>query len=169
MSGLERTSLLDVAPLVGLRDRDRTAGSDSIHEAYLKDRDAVKSANELRRLIDKWRPMFLLSAGPLRVRKGSWADKAKRELSKEEVRLLQGRYNAASVLRFMKGYEGRSGKPLPKRLPEGLRIAMCVMLPPPMLTAFLLANHYGVGSDLGMIRLYLDTYPEHDGELRGWT
>jgi hypothetical protein len=30
----------------------------------------------------------------------------------------------------------------------------------------MLARRYGIGSDLGLVRLYLDTYPDHDNRLR---
>jgi hypothetical protein len=53
---------------------------------------------------------------------------------------------------------------------KNARIAGHIAMPRPSLHAFELAEAYGVGSDLGFIRLYADTYPALDdvGREGGW-
>lgn len=77
----------------------------------------------------------------------------------EVKRLLTGEYDAKRVF-------GTFVEPKPNFRSVNVRIAAHLLIPSPLMFADQLSHHYGVGNDLGLVRLYLDTYPELQSRLR---
>ena len=140
--------LLDLPVLPKLRD----SFGDEIQTAYLAERDAVQSAEELVAFVRRWRNVWLLRC-PL---------DEERELPPELQDLLALDFDAEAVFN---GLKKKDTTDLPFE-DLAVRIMAHIAIPVTLLDAYTLADHYGVGTDLGMVRLYLDGYPEHENALR---
>ena len=126
-------------------DRDTACGTSIIQETYLQERDAIKTVEELEAHLKRWENLFLLEPEPE-------VEFPLKDLEKTLALLLQCRENVETELNF--------------DTIEAKEVA-CIMIPAALMRAFLLAQHYIVGHDLAMVRLYLDPYPELIDELRG--
>ena len=134
------------------RSRDDACGTAIIEETYIAERDKVSTEAELWAHICRWRNVWLLNC-PIRPRK----------LLPEEIRLLWLDFNSAEVLKWL-DQKKREGLPLEE---EAVKVMMHIAIPYPLLDASLFARRYGVGSDLGMVRMYLDPFKEFENHLRG--
>lgn len=166
MHKYKRACLLDLP--VKIYDRDGATGSSRIQETYIKERKALKEATEIRPFIRRWRNLWLLRPGSLlhRAAPGSWYHYADAPLLWDEKAMLAGHFDAKRVLArvLQQPAEG------PLRMnPDELEWKICshLCLPGPLLSAFHLSHHYGIGHDLALVRLFLDSYPEHYNRLRG--
>ena len=135
-------------------DHDRCMAEDIIDNTYLEEKKRITSGPELRRFVRRWRNLWLLRPGGLLGRNPGTIASISPKLLKEEVGLLEGRYNAKRVVHYLSNPDEMEHK---LHLWD-VRVAAQVMIPGPLLHSFRLANKYGVGRDLAMIRIYLDTY-----------
>jgi hypothetical protein len=133
------------------RDRDGAAASDRITSTYVVERTAIKTSGDLTAFLERWRTVWLLSRGP---------SEESALLTDAELNLLDGNYDPVRVLHFLNENDFDPSQCM------AAQQAAHIMLPRTLLRAFLLSNKYGVGPDLGMVRLYLDPYPELINELR---
>lgn len=131
-------------------DRDFACGTNLVHEAYLKNRKAIASVSDLRVHLAKWRNLWLLGLN--------------REEVPEPVSLTDDQCEL--IVKWLSVPLAEQPALNRDPLPLEVRIWACVMAPGPLVRAFEVAHHYKVGSDLGLVRLYLDPYPELDDELR---
>lgn len=144
---MEKTYLLDLP--VCPDDRDDTCGTSIIGDAYLQERDNVKSPDELRVFINRWQKLWLLS--------GDYE-----QLSDEEKALVSNEMCHEQVYVHLKD----------KREDNidfsdvNVRIMANIVMPHPLLKAFMLSRKFGVGSDLAMVRLYLDPFPGLQDAMR---
>lgn len=144
---MKQTCLLDL-PVYPV-DRDSCCASSLISDSYLKERDEIKSGEELQKFVSRWRNMWLLT--------GDY-DK----LTEEEKRLIDNDMEHDSVYAQL------------LRIKEddhdfndiNVKIMSHIAVPIPMLEAHRVSNHYGVGHDLGMVRLYLDPFSQYDDAMR---
>lgn len=132
--------------------RDDAATTDIVQEAYLKERDAIQTTDDLLNFVRRWRNVWLL-----RCPRDEAAD-----LPEEVQRLVSLDFDQEKVLGWLKEAKADS---LPFE-DIHVRIMAHIAVPVPLLDAFQLAKHYGVGTDLGLVRLFLDGYPEHENKLR---
>jgi hypothetical protein len=150
-------------------DRDGAGTTSIIQDTYVAERLALGSPSELRPFVKRWRNLFLL--GPSRsaflaAKPGTWIRQAGQSFHREERALLLGEFDAKKVFALLQRTKS-----------DGLnfddwnvRIVGHLCLPAPLVQAFMLANYYGgCGHDLAMVRLYLDTWPQHRDRLRGET
>ena len=128
----------------------------------------MKEASQVRPFVKRWRNLWLLRPGPavFTTSKGSWLDRVNEPLSRDEKVLLTGRYNAKKLLALVNQQPAEEPLHFDPRVLEW-RLAGHLCIPRPLLYAFSLAQKYGVGSDLGLVRLYLDSYPKFKDRLRG--
>jgi hypothetical protein len=147
-----RTNLLDL-PVLPL-DRDMACGTSRVSSTFVNDRKKVSSAETLKSFVDKWRPVWLLSAGPVPKSSGNLlVDKCRAPLSEAAVKIVNADFDHERVVTLLNH----------EKLPQDEVLACLlgeIFIPGPMLFAFQLSNTYGVGHDLGLVRIYLDTYPD---------
>jgi len=153
MKRWKRTNLLDLPVLPYARDG--AAATNRVIATFVKERTTLTSPMQLRAFVRRWQAIWLLQAGP-GYPPGSAADETRRPLDSYTRTLLEGRYDAKRVFRFV---NHKQGEELSETDSRDFRIACCIAMPGPTLPAFFMADKYGVGSDLAMVRLYLDTYP----------
>ena len=139
-------TLLDLPVLP--KDRDNACGTCTILETYIKERDSINNSDELVEFVKRWKNIWLL----------------RKERTSEENDLSESKFDAVSVFELLIRMRNKE---------DGFdydqyntRIAANIAVPPSSLDAFLFSKQFEVGSDLGFIRLYLDTYPEHEKDLR---
>ena len=144
---MEKTCLLDLP--VYPEDRDGACGTSDIVDTYLAERDAVKSGDELQSFVIRWRNLWLLS--------GNY-DK----LSEEEKALIDDEIDHDKVYSQLlrKKEDDLSFEDI------NVKIMSHIAMPIPFLQAHRVSQHYGVGSDLAMVRLYLDPFPQYDNAMR---
>jgi len=152
MTRLTRTCLLDL-PVIPAH-RDGATGTEEIQDAYLAERGAISSAAGVRTFVRRWRPLFLLRSG-----KGGWPGQF---LDDDVKALVSLSFDAKKVFAALQRVS--DDKFDFSRRPN--RIAAHIALPAQLMRAFQLAAHYDVGHDLAMVRLFLDTYPQHEKALR---
>ncbi len=143
----DRTTLLDLPVLP--TNRDAAGGTDMIVDAFSTERKAISNLEELTAFVQRWTPIWKLFC-PFQP-----------DLTVRPVPLVNEK-----VLEWFKifGAEGYRGEF--DRVDANQISAMDILCPPLTLPAFDLAEQFGVGSDLGFVRLFLDPYPEYEGELR---
>lgn len=111
--------------------------------------------------MNKWRPVWLLSAGPMPESSGNlFIDKCRTELSAESVKVVNGEFDHELLYVLINDSELTMDDPRLKDNSELISIVAEIALPSAMLFAFHLSNTYGVSHDLGLVRIYLDTYPD---------
>lgn len=132
--------------------RDEAAATDIVHETYLQELKAVKNPSALLDLIRRWRNLWLLRP-----------PKEVTELRPEVQSLLALDFDPEKVFEWL---QKKDQENLPYEEDVNVRIMAHLALPLPLLDAFSLARHYGVGTDLGLVRLFLDPFPEHEDKLR---
>jgi hypothetical protein len=142
--------LLDLPVLPEYRD----TCEDVVKEAYLAEREAIQTVEELVAFVRKWRNVWLLKSPILE----------EEELRPELQDLLALDFDAEKVLYWLK--RKAEEVPFPYETDVNVRIMAHIAIPIALLNASSLARHYGVGTDLGLVRLYLDPYPEHENKLR---
>jgi hypothetical protein len=155
MKRIRATNLLDLLGLVDLPDRDCAGQTANVEGIYLEERKALESPRQIRPFVRRWTPLFTLQPGPRARHLATMPSRAKYDLAA----MLDGAYDAIQVCAVLQDQS---------RYDNGLRahrIAANILIPPPLMNAFQLASHYGVMSDLAMVRLYLDTYPALDNTL----
>ncbi len=157
---MERTSLLGL-PVLPF-DRDSAAASDEVMNGFLNDRKNISRTSELKEFINKWRPIWLLSPGPIPEVENPEAlvSVCRRPIDEAALKLIQHQYDADLLMSYLGDPDGCDKET------ETFEILCHLMIPVPSLNAFQLSNNYGVGPDLGFVRLYLDTYPEFENEGR---
>jgi len=162
----KRTRITDLP--MRIPHRDTAAVHSTIIKTFVHERMDCKNCHQLRNFVKKWRAMWLLSPGSKMkdAPKNSIIQRARHPLGLEERALLTGSYDGKYVLRCLMSKDGVGIDFKSKNA----RIAGHIAMPRPSLHAFELAEAYGVGSDLGFIRLYADTYPALDdvGREGGW-
>lgn len=152
---LRPTNLLDLP--VYPPDRDGACGSEFIQEAYLKERETLQRSTQLRPFVKRWRALFLLRFGP-RMR---GQDEAPSQANRDMLALVEGRFDAKRVINVIV-----NAKTIPFNNDDhNHRIAANILIPPALYRAFEIREHFGVGHDLGMVRLYLDSWPQLDHTL----
>lgn len=158
MKKLARTCLTDLP--MALPQRDLAAVSDVILDTFVQERKACQNSHQLRNFVKKWRAMWLLAPGSRmpNAQANSVIQKARLPPTLEEKLLLTGSYDGKYVLRVLASEDGAGIDYNCKNA----RIAGCLAIPSPALHASMLASAYGVCSDLGFVRLYMDTYPGLD-------
>lgn len=128
----------------------RDGFSDSIQEQFVSERKALSRPEEIRPFVRKWHSIWRLQVGPL-------AHPSHRVLRRAEVDdLLSLNFDAKKVFRILQD------DTLFKLQDKSSYIMAHLAIPEPMLRAFELSQHYGVATNLGMVRLFLDTYPQHE-------
>ena len=161
----KRTCITDLP--IELPHRDEAASTDTIMDTFVQERLACKNSHQLRAFVKKWRAIWLLAPGS-RMKdapKRSIIQQARAPLSLEEKLLLTGSFDAKYILRCLASKDGAGIDYNSKNA----RIAGHLAIPCPALCASQLASHYKVGSDLGFVRLYADTYPALDDiGYMGW-
>ena len=155
MKHWKRTTLLDLPILP--EDRDEAAQTDHVLGTFVKERGTLIHPSQLRSFVRKWSAIWLLCAGPhpASAPPGCVLARARSSLSKYTRMLLEGHYDAKRVFRFL---NHKDSDPLVETDSRDFRIAGYLAMPPPMMLAWSLANSYGAGTDIGFVRLYLDTY-----------
>ena len=148
------TNLLDLP--VKPYDRDAAVGTSLIQDAYLKERGALTEPSHIRPFIHRWRALFTLMPGPKYENEMKIPSRAKLDLEA----MLNGSFDAKRVLSVI-----ADGGQHYNNDDRSHRIAANILVPPALMMAFQLSNHYGVMHDLGMVRLYLDTWPKLDNTL----
>lgn len=129
----------------------RDDGGDIITDAYLAELNEVKTTDELEAFVNRWRNLWLLRHP---------ADTA--PLLPAEESLVNLTFDRQAVLDFL----GRRKDDSLDFEDPNVEVMCNLVLPFNMLTAFRLSHHYGVGTDLGMVRCFLDPYTELENELR---
>ena len=117
----------------------------SIQDAYLNERKQLTAKN-LRRFLTRW--------------KAIWELPRKRRLSKEERILLVGRYSSKKLYEALRVVLNPDAIG-PKTRYE--RLAIHIAIPIPLMESFGLAKHYGVSTDLAMVRMFVHTQPGYEG------
>ncbi|KKN65632.1 hypothetical protein LCGC14_0479480 [marine sediment metagenome] len=141
-------NLLDLPIL--LHDRDAACETDGIIDSYKQELDEVKTENELKAFILRWRNVWLLKE------KGQ-------ELSEGEIKILEMDFDSNEVLRFFEMDLEKGNESFEPDFEDiNVKVMMSIAAPAPLLLATLISSKYGVGSDLGLVRLYLDPYSELD-------
>jgi hypothetical protein len=144
---MNKTCLLDLP--VYPKDRDCACATSEIVDAYLKERDGLKNPDEMHAFIDKWHDLWLL-------------DNDYVDLSQEEQALVDNQFDHEKVYALL----------LDKQNDDldfddlNVRIMAHIAAPAPLTQATVLGQEYGVGTDLIMVRLYLDPYPELNEAMR---
>jgi len=136
---------------------DRDSFSDDIGETYSKDVSDIKSAQDLKNHIEKWRNLWLLRS-PKFDDIDTWS-----QLQPDELKLLNFDFDFNEVCSFLERKD-EDGLPFEN---ENVRIMANIVCPKSLLQATILADKYGVCTDLAMVRLYLDPYPEYIEYCRG--
>jgi len=149
-------TLLDLPIL--LEDRDSAASTDSIIDAYTTELLVVQESRKLevlRAFIERWRCAWLL-----KIPEGKNTPEGKNVLSLEEEEIL-GLAEIEPLVEL-----------LPRRMEKldfndkSVRKLAHLLIPIPFLSATMVADKYNVGSDLALVRLYLDPYPEYQNACR---
>jgi hypothetical protein len=148
-----RTNLLDLPVLP--YDRDDACGTSRVSSTFVHDRKNVSSAETLKAFVSKWRSVWLLSAGPVPKSSGNlFIDKCRAELSEPAVKIVNADFDHELIATVINNPDGSVHNS------ELLSILAEISIPSPMLLAFHLSNEYDVDHDLGLVRIYLDTYPD---------
>jgi hypothetical protein len=151
MTQLIRTTLLDFPVLP---HRDMACGTSKVSSTFVYDRKKVSSAETLKAFINKWRSIWLLSAGPTPNSSGNlFIDKCRAPLSAAAVKIVSGDFDHELFATLINTEKLPQDEALVYVLGE-------ILIPQPMLLASLVAETYGVDHDLGLVRIYLDTYPD---------
>jgi len=146
-----RTCLLDLPVLPDHRD---SAGSSDVQDAYVSERKAIGSPKDVRAFVRRWRPLFLLRLG-----KGGRRDQF---MDGDVKALVSLSFDAKLVFAALQRVQDERFD-FSRR---ANRIAAHIALPAQMMHAYSLADRYDAGHDLAMVRLFLDTYPQHEDALR---
>jgi len=135
--------------------RDEAASTDIVQEAYLAELGALKSPADLKPFVQRWKNLWLL-----------WNPREKdREVLPEVQSLLYLDFDEEAVFKYLQ-IKTQEEPPLPYETDVNVRIMAHLALPLGLLDAFQVAKHYGVGTDLALVRLFLDPFPEHANKLR---
>lgn len=144
-------NLLDLPVLI--YDRDMAAGKDEISSIYLKELGGVSTPDELREFCKRWRNIWLLK----------WPGEDDLEaniLLPEEVAVVEDAFDAEKVLEALGKKDDDEWLLQAIDTDENAKVMMQIAVPLPLLSASVQSRHWGVGSDLIMVRLFLDPYPE---------
>lgn len=160
----KRTNLLSL-PILPF-ERDMSAATSYILDSFVRERKAITRPEQLRPFIKRWRSMWLLSSGYAMAdaKPGSYVAEARKSLASEEVLLLNGKFDAKRVFGFLTAPDELLRHV--RRSDRDLRVAGSIALPRSSLIAFRLADYYLQDTDIGFVRLYLDTYPHLQDEGR---
>jgi hypothetical protein len=139
-------SILDL-PVVP-KDRDGACETDTISSTFLLERNSVDTVEKFIQFINRWKNLWLIR---------------NERTSQEEKDISELRFNVQPVFELF--ILAKDSKEIDLRSDDA-RITMNIVVPPAVLTAFIIAKHFGVGIDLAFVRLYLDPYPEFDNVLR---
>lgn len=146
---MTKVTLLDL-PVVPPQ-RDLAAIADLVKTAYLSENKGIQTAEAWTKFIERWTNLWLLPNKP-----GLPA-------------VLRGDYDMEEALAILQRLYAKDDSVVPAGGEEPsieYLAAVDIVLPEALLRAEMLAHHYGVGTDLALVRLYLDPYPEHENELR---
>ncbi len=164
MKRWERTCLLDLPVLP--HDRDSAAATDYVIKTFVAERSAIPGPAAIRPFVRRWRSAWLLQSG-MSGPPGTWVHWAHEPLDPYDRRLLEGDFDAKKIWAVLQSEgHGPESKGQVDLNSANTRIAAGLMIPVPLMLASQLAHDYGVGHDLGLVRLYLDTYPQHSNRLR---
>ena len=134
-------NLLDLPVL--LHDRDMACGTSEITDSYVEELGKTEGTEALAIFIERWENVWMLAPaeGP-------------EELSLEEEKLLELDFSLTRVLQLLlrKKEDGLDSDDIEVRIMANLAA------PVPFIRAALFSNYWGVGTDLGLIRMYLDPY-----------
>lgn len=136
---------LPVHPL----DRDAAGYTDIIEETYTTERPGIITLADLTAFINRWRAIWELVC-PYHP-----------DLKTGHVPVANETVVALLPIMGDKDFAG----PFDGDNPDHVA-TINLLLPPAFLHAHVVASEYGVSSDLALVRLFLDPYPELDGELR---
>jgi len=144
---MKKTCLLDLP--VYPEDRDVACGTTIISSTYMKERDNLKSPGELKEFVSRWRNVWLLD--------GDY------DTLRDEEKLLVDNEIPHEAVYAQLLNKSRDDIDLDD---PNVKIMMNIAIPAALLRAFMVGNKWGVGTDLAMVRLYLDPFPELNDAMR---
>lgn len=151
-------TLLDLPKKHLPADRDAACGTDGIQDAYLRGRKTIKSVRMLRTFVAKWRNLWFLTCPDLPPAAPCvWLDAEGLNWDTVVKLLATSVDEQADAL-------GLRGDPAARTLEQ--LAATDIIAPPALVAATVVGHTFGVGTDLGMVRLYLDPWPELNDEMR---
>lgn len=136
--------------------RYRDDCDDIIEEAYLRDVGELIEPDDIVKLVDRWENLWRLGTPESR----------EVEVRPAERALLRRAYDPESVFDFFRQRQTLDPTTVPPERAKDCEVMCHIILPVPLLNAFQVAHHYGVGTDLALVRLYLDPWPELKSALR---
>jgi hypothetical protein len=155
---MQRTSLLDL-PVLPI-DRDAAVGTGRITTSFVHERKSITDAKSLKAFIERWKPIWLLQAGPYpETTENNYVNEFRGPVPEAAVMLVNHDYDADKLLESLKAEQ-------PDTESDHFDMMCALALPAPALAAFLLSKEYMVGDDIIFVRLFLDTYPEFADEGR---
>ena len=146
----------DVVPtnLLGLpvlpEDRFSAGGTDIIKDAYKKELADVSSPAELKEFVSRWKNLYVIKNPNIEER--TWPEE-------EKLALVDCDFDAVYPLLLRKKDNDLNFDD------PNVRVMSQIAAPRALVDAFMLALQYKVGSDLAMVRLFLDPYPELKDKL----
>ena len=160
---MKRTNLLDL-PVLPF-DRDGAAATDRIVETFTAERKQISEPSQIQTFVNRWKAIWLLSSGTAfpDAAENTLVYMCRQPLAKEIIDLVEGRYDADKVFEYLSTLD--TIKEIDPNN-HNLSLTCSMVLPEPALSATFMAHNYGVGNDLGFVRLFLDTYPELENEGR---
>lgn len=143
-------SILDLP--VKPKDRDEAVATSVILDTFLKERNSVSNANELVTFVSRWKNIWLLRDESVR--------------SKEENDISELKFNSNSIFDiFVRMIHGEDNFDFNQ---SNTRVAATIAVPPSSINALMLSKKFRCNSDIGFVRLYLDSYKELEDKLRGY-
>lgn len=146
---MEKDKILLDLPVLP-HDRDSAVSESVVHDSYLKEIEAVKTGADMTRHVERWRNLWLLR------------DEERPALTPGELRLVRLEFSPDAVA----GHALRKKDAGLDFEDPDVQVMMNVVAPISLVMASMLAQQYGVGSDLILVRMFLDPYPEHEDACR---
>jgi hypothetical protein len=144
-------TLLDLPVLP--EDRDEACETHVILDAYTSECKAIKTVDDLTNFVNRWSNMWRLTNEHFHpVTSSIENDIVNLNFDKEKV--------LGFVIRVGERDDNLDFDDV------NVSIACTIVAPVQSIMAFLLAKKFGVDTDLGFVRLYLDPYPELIDKLR---
>jgi hypothetical protein len=163
ISNMDRTSLLDL-PVLPI-DRDDACGTSRIIRTYVHERKLLTKSDQLDGFINRWKSVWLLSAGtyPERIPVKHIINSCREPIDSEVYNLFDGNYDLDKVFDYVKN----STCPDNDNIDDINFLVSCqISIPWPFLKVSFLCRYFIVCTDIGFVRLFLDTYPEYINEGR---
>lgn len=144
-------TLLDLPVLP--EDRDEACETHVILDAFMDECRAVKTVDDLTNFINRWSSMWLLN--------NSMVHPITSDIERKIVTLDFDKEKVLNLLIRILAREDDFDF-----TDDAVGIACTIAVPVQSVVALMLAKKFGVDTDLGFVRLYLDPYPELIDKLR---